>query len=117
MPATALTTVADYVAQARVLLQDTLANAYRYSDIELVQSLNLGMVEARRLRADLFLGRDVPIYTANDVTPVVIDDQFRMALLYYVVGNVQLRDEEDTQDQRALALITKFTTQLLQVAA
>jgi hypothetical protein len=117
MAATALTTVADYVAQARVLLQDTLANAYRYSDIEIVQSLNLGMLEARRLRADLFLGRDVPIYTVNDPTPVEFEPQFRMSLLYYVVGNAQLRDEEDTQDQRSVALITKFTQQLLAVAA
>lgn len=117
MAATALDTVADYVAQARVLLQDTLANAYRYSDTEIVQSLNLGMLEARRLRADLFLGRDVPDYAAADITPVVFDDQFRMSLLYYVVGNCQLRDEEDTQDQRSIALITKFTQQLLAVAA
>lgn len=117
MAATALNTVADFVAQARVLLQDTLSNAYRYSDIELVQSLNLGMIEARRIRADLFLGRDIPIYGAADVTPVVFEDQFRMSLLYYVVGNAQLRDEEDTQDQRSVALITKFTQQLLAVAA
>lgn len=117
MPAVALDTVADYVAQARVLLQDTLANAYRYSDTELVQSLNLAMLEARRLRADLFLGRAVPAYTVADATVVDIDDQFRMAFLYYIVGNAQLRDEEDTQDERAVALVNKFTSQLLQVAA
>jgi hypothetical protein len=117
MAATALNTVADYVAQARVLLQDTLANAYRYSDIELVQSLNLGLIEARRLRADLFLGRDVPIYAAADATLVDFEDQFRMSLLYYVVGNAQLRDEEDTQDERSVAFINRFIGQLLQVAA
>jgi hypothetical protein len=117
MPAVGLNTVADFVAQARVLLQDTLANAYRYSDIELVQSLNLAMIDARRLRADLFLERDVPMYTAADTTVVDIDDQFRMAFLYYVVGNAQLRDEEDTQDERAVGLITRFTSQLLQTAA
>jgi hypothetical protein len=75
------------------------------------------MIEARRLRADLFLGRAVPDYAAADPTPVVIDDQFRMSLLYYVVGNCQLRDEEDTQDERSIAFINRFTAQLLQVAA
>lgn len=110
----ALATVANFVTTARVLLQDT-AVPYRYSDAELVIALSLSMLEARKLRPDLFIGRSaaIPSYTANDTTAVVIDDQYRIPLLYYIVGHAQLRDEEDTQDARAAAFLGKFTAQML----
>lgn len=109
-----LDTVAQYVTSARTLLQDSTV-PYRYSDADLVEALNLAMYEARRLRPDLFLGRAnaVPSYTTNDGTVVVFDQQYRNAVVYYIVGRAQLRDEEDTQDTRAVALIGKFTSQLL----
>lgn len=113
----AIETVAKLIAQARVLLQDTLASGYRYSDDELLQNLNIGLLEARRLRPDLFLTSlsavDVtPEYVAVNTTALAIDQQYRLPLLYYVVGMVQLRDEEDTQDARASALMVKFSDQL-----
>jgi hypothetical protein len=111
----ALDTVTDYVAAARILLQDKSAEAYRYSDSELVLALSFAMLEARRLRPDLFIGRAsaVPSFVANDATPVVLDQQYRVAVIYYIVGHAQLRDEEDTQDQRAAALLGKFQSQML----
>lgn len=114
----ALATVADFVTSARVLLQDNTVT-YRYSDTELVSALSLAMLAARRIRPDLFLGRfsAIPAYAANDGTAVVIDDQYRTAFLYYIVGHAQLRDEEDTQDSRASALLGKFTSQLLVTAS
>lgn len=113
----ALETVSEYVAAARILLQDKTVE-YRYSDDELVLGLSLAMLEARRLRPDLFMGRSnsVPSYTITDMsdaTAVVFDPQYRVALVYYMVGNAQLRDEEDTQDQRSAALLAKFTSQLM----
>jgi len=114
----ALDTVAKYVTAARVLLQDKVA-PYRYSDDELCLALSLAMIEARRLRADLFIGRSdaVPSYTANDTTAVVFDQQYRTAILYYMVGHAQLRDEEDTQDARASVFLNKFAAQLLTIQA
>lgn len=114
----ALDTVAKYVTSARVLLQDTVV-PYRYSDAELVLALSFGILEARRLRADLFIGRydALPSFTTNDGTTVTFDEQYRMALLYYIVGHAQLRDEEDTQDARAAVLLNKFTSQMLAIAA
>jgi len=110
----ALDTVADYIHQARVLLQDTV-ETYRYSDAEILAALNFGLTEARRLRPDMFIGRldAVPFYT-DDADAVDFDVQYRMALLYYIIGNVQLRDDEDTTDARAAALLTKFVAQLTQ---
>lgn len=110
----ALATVANFITTARVLLQDGTV-PYRYSDAELLVALGMAMLEARRLRTDLFIGRasTIPSYTTNDATAVVIDDQYRPALLYYIVGHAQLRDAEDTQDSRAMGFIGKFTSHML----
>lgn len=116
----ALDTVGQYLAEARVLLQDTVDTAYRYSDKELVDCLNIGILEARRLRADLFLPRfEIPWADPDIPDPkavkVPIDPIYRPALVYYVVGRAQLRDDEATTDQRASAFMGKFTAQLMSV--
>lgn len=117
----ALETVVDYAIEARRLLQDTV-QPYRYSDENLVSALNMGLLEARRLRPDLFLNSGLrssvpsfgaPIVAAN----VPLDQQYRAALVYYIVGQTQLMDEETTQDQRATIFINKFVSQLLTIAA
>jgi hypothetical protein len=111
----ALETVADYLAQARSLLQD-LVPPYRYVDDDLVNFLNLGMLEMNKMRPDLMLATptSVPSYsTSSPTTSVAIDQQYRVAILYYMVGQAQLRDAEDVSDSRALALLTNFSNQLL----
>jgi len=109
-----LATVQDYVTAARVLLNDTDPD-YRYSDDDLLLALNLGLLEARKLRADLFLGRTdaVPSFAAVNTTAVDFDPQYRVALLYYIVGYTQLIDEEDTQDARAASFINMFKQALV----
>jgi len=114
-----LTTVQDYVDTARVLLQDTVNSPYRYSTAELVNALNLAFLEVRRLRPDLvrsYFRTSLPVYTASSLTAAVsMDQQYRMALLYYICGQAQLRDDEATQDQRATIFLNKFTA-LMQAA-
>lgn len=108
-----LDTVADYVREARTLLQDTVAT-YRYSDAELLSALNMAVQTARRLRPDLFIDVDtLPYFTAVDSTEFDMDQQYRLPFVYFMVGHAQMRDEEDTQDARAAAFIGKFTQQLL----
>lgn len=112
----ALATVGDYINDARVLLQD-LISPYRYTDAELMQNINRGLLEIRRLRPDLMItnfGGDIPAYSASGDT-VVLDQQYRVALLYYVCGQAQLRDEENVQDARATVFINKFTSQMLSI--
>lgn len=100
-----LSTVQNYLTSARVLLQDT-DEPYRYSDVELVDAMNLAFLEARRMRADLFLDATVPEYSAASLaTTVVMDQQYRLAILYFMVGHANLRDEEDTTDARATAFL------------
>ena len=116
----ALDTVQDYIDRARVLLLDQVA-PFRYPDVDLVEALNMGILEARRLRPELF--RDLfrgalPDYSPTLLTAAVaIDPICRVAFVYYIVGHAQLRDEENTQDTRAAAFLNKFVAQLTTLAA
>jgi predicted metal-dependent hydrolase len=116
--AATLETVSDYLGDARVLLQDTRV-PYRYSDDDLLRNLNIGLQNARKLRADLFLPQTdmvPPQYTAADLAKVIpIEFGYRDAFVYYMVGRAQLRDEESTTDSRAAGLMNKFVGQLLSI--
>lgn len=117
----ALDSVGQYLEEARRLLQDEVV-PYRYPDDDLVDALNIGLLEARRLRADLFLPLfDVPWVnpsgTIDSTAKITFDPMYRQSLVYYIVGRAQLRDDESTTDTRAAALITKFTQQLLTIAS
>lgn len=108
-----LETVGDLVANARVLLQD-LVVPYRYNTNELVAALNIALADARRIRPDIFLPNfTVPVYTEADTAVTVTFPVFyKSALLYFMVGFAHLRDEEDTADARAAALMLMFSTSL-----
>lgn len=113
----ALELAADYIVSARELLQDEVT-PYRYPEADFLRAIETGLLEIRRLRPDLFIGRfgtvlDVP--SAN--TPIVLDTQYRSALLYYVAGRVELRDSEDSKDARASVLLNKFIGQLTTMQA
>jgi len=120
MPA-ALETVGQYLEESRRLLQDEYT-PYRYPQDDLIDALNIALLEARRLRADLFLPTfDIPWFdptlttTTDLAVKVPIDPMYRQSLVYYMVGRAQLRDDEATVDARAASLMTKFTAQLLTV--
>lgn len=117
---TTLVSVADYITEARTLLEDKVS-PYRYSDEVIVSHLNNAVNSAAALRPDLFMValRTPPLtqYVASQpTTTVAMDMRYRTALLYYVVGQTQLIDEEDTQDTRAAALLAKFASQLMTLA-
>jgi hypothetical protein len=111
-----LDTVGDYVAEARALLQDTYTPP-RYTDADLISNLNIALSEAYRVRADLFMigvAFTLPSFTAADLTkPVPMEPGYRPAFTSYMVGRAQLRDQEDTTDPRAGALMQGFKAQLL----
>ena len=118
----ALETVGQYIEESRRLLQDEII-PYRYPQDDLIDALNIGLQEARRLRADLFLPlfelpwADPTKTTSPDLAkPVTLDPMYRSALVYYIIGRIQLRDDEPNTDQRAAGLIQKFTAQLLTIS-
>lgn len=112
-----LNTVADYVKDARVLLQDRLP-PYRYDDPSLLVGLNVALLEARRIRADLFVFNlsvrgQVQAFTVVDDTHVAMEPQFRLALLHGMCGHALERDQEDVQDIRATAFLNLFNAGLI----
>lgn len=109
----------DYIVESRRLLQDEFV-PYRYPDKDLVEALNIGLQEARRLRPDLFLPLfEVPYFNASGTIdldqPVTLDPMYRSSLVYYATGRMQLRDDEPTVDQRAAGLLQKFIGQMLTI--
>ena len=116
----ALDTVQDYVDRARVLLLDEV-EPYRYPTVDLVEALNMGIMETRRLRPEVlksYFRTSLPEFTATAMTaPVPIDPQCRVAFVYYICGQAQLRDDENNQDSRSAAFLNKFVAQLLTIQA
>ncbi len=118
MANTTLDTVADYIADARVLLQDTIVE-YRYSDASLLTALNLALMDARRMRADLFMDsfwNTWTAFTAVDTTDVPMEYQFRLAFGYGLCAHAFARDQEDVQDERSAAFLQNYNAILLGVA-
>jgi hypothetical protein len=116
-----LTTLGDLLEMIRTLLQDTDTSGgeYRYSSDSIVANINMGLIEMYRIRPDIFLENKFKIPVFNDAdlsTPLVIEQQFVPSLVYYAVGLCQMRDDEETQDQRASAFLGKFTSMLIAVA-
>jgi hypothetical protein len=114
----AFTVLGDILEQIRTLLQDvdTLGGQYRYSSDSIVQSINLGMIEMFRVRPDIFLETKfvVPQFSVSVLTaPWPIEQQWVPAIVFYAVGETQLRDDEGTQDTRAAAFLQKFTAVLV----
>jgi len=100
-----LNTVADYMADARTLLQDVIPN-YRYDEPSMLRALNVALLETRRQRADLFVFKldvngQVQAFSKVDDTYVDMEPPFRLGLLYRMCGHALARDQEDVQDIRA----------------
>lgn len=112
----ALETVSDYISDARTLLQDTIS-PYRYDDPSLIVAFNVTLLEARRVRADLFVFNHthVPSYTIVDTEEVCMEQPFRLALVYGTCAHALARDQEDVQDARAAAFMRLFYEILLGV--
>ena len=112
-----LNTVADYVSDARTLLQDLIPD-YRYDDASMLVAINAALLEARRIKPELFVynfeaGGQVQSFQEVDETYVDIEPQFRLAILHGLIGHALERDQEDVQDTRATAFLALFTQGLV----
>jgi hypothetical protein len=99
-----LETVKDYDEAVRILLQDRV-EPHRYSKGQIIRALNMALLEARRIRADLFVtryGNHVPKFEEGDGGEYVdIEPQFRLGLVYGTTAQVLEQDQEDVNDTRA----------------
>jgi hypothetical protein len=110
-------TLGGVLNQIRVLLQDTdvITGKYRYPTPQIVANINMGMIEMYRLRPDIFMENGFQIPTFNSLVlddPMKIEPQYVPPLIYYTVGLTQLRDDEQTQDQRAVNFMKTFAQTL-----
>jgi hypothetical protein len=111
----ALDTVADYISDARTLLQDIIA-PFRYDDASLLVAFNVTLLETRRVRPELFVFRHhehVPSFTVVDTEPVEMEHPFRLALVYGTCAHALARDQEDVQDARSAQFLRIFYEMLL----
>ena len=115
-----MTTFQQILDDARVLLNDELdadgSNVPRYTETQLMLYARQAIVEARRVRPDLFLSNlvgDFPALTAASTVP--IPETYHVPLVDYVVARAEMRDDEFAVDSRAATMFQKFKAGLMGV--
>jgi hypothetical protein len=117
-------TIGYLVTEARQLLNDEvpISGLPRYPDADLMTAVNDAINQVRTKRPDAFLRyglrREIPLYAypVDQDTSLPFDDMFYPAVLFYVVGRSELTEDTFADDNRAVALMGKFSQQLLTVA-
>lgn len=129
-------TIDDVQLEVREIVNDQQV-PYRYSDAWLIQVLNTCLRELYRLRPDAYIGNftsgvlsanPVNTYSTSDLqvingvanptppvpaTPFPVDDRlFFGPTVFYVVGRLEISDDEFADDNRAMTLYNAFKTQL-----
>lgn len=107
-------TLSDLVTEVREFLQDEVV-PYRFSDDRIYRLLNNAFGEAYRIRPDIFIGVDfvLPSYTSADsATDFPLDRQYFPAFVDFVVGTIEMADDEFTVDGRATAMLNIFQSRL-----
>ena len=114
-----LDSVESYIGDARTILLDWTP-PYRYSDDSLLVAFNTALLEARRLRPDMFVykfGDRMPSFGAVSSEQVPIEPQLRLPIVYGLVAHAMLRDEEDVPVERANSFLMKFQNMLVGIFA
>lgn len=111
-------TVGDIIAEARILLQDTEVGNYRWVDAMLYGALNEGLLSSGLRRPDFFRDAPIPQYAVTDVNLTInYPDVYKPALINFVVGRIEMQDDEATTEAMAAALVNAFTFTLTQPVA
>lgn len=114
-----MATFQQIIDDARVVLNDQIVDANtvpRYTESQLLGYARAALIDARRIRPDLFLANltaAFPQYTAQSDVP--IPEEYMVPLVDYVVSRSELRDDEFAVDGRASVLYQKFKNGMLGV--
>ena len=103
----------------RRMLQDD--DGVRYTNADLASEFTHAVQRLRYMRPDAFLGMygtDLPEYDETNITGAVgisfpVDSQFVTPVVDYVVGRLELRDDEFVNDGRAATLLQNFSIAVL----
>lgn len=105
--------------EARAVLQDSDETLYRYPDTMLLNALNRGLNDLERIRPEAYWERGgVPEITTDNWTAVValdLDMRFYEPLMWYVVGQMDVSEDEWVRQGRAAASLEKFRSMCLRV--
>ena len=112
-------TVDQIIDGARYQLQDV--DKDRHSDVRFLSAINAGLSELRGMRPDLiafrsFVDDNFPLkeQIIKSGTALPLSAHFYTPLLDFVVGYVSMADDEAANDQRAVALLSRFKATLRQ---
>lgn len=109
-----MTTFSQLISSARVVLND--AAGTRYTDSQMIEYANDGLIEIYRIRPDLRLGNyttSLSSFTSSDTVP--ISDTYSMFLKDYLVFRGGLREDEQSSDIRSTAFYARFKNGLIAV--
>lgn len=108
------------IDDARVLLNDEVSELNpdaRYTEAQLLGYAKSALIEARRVRPDLFLSSLTTSFAGYTVSSTIpISDDYLVSLVDYVVHRAELRDDEFTVDGRSSILLQKFKASLLGIS-
>ncbi len=106
--------ISNVFSLSRDLLNDSRPPV-RWSDAFLVGFLNQALLETKRLRSDLFISSAGVVIEYTDADAALtfpIDDTYLMPIVEFVVGMVELSDDEYATDGKAVAMLTVFARAL-----
>lgn len=107
--------VGDVINEVKELVQDD--DTVRYTQESYINALNNGLAEGYRLRPEFFRGTGLPVYSVGDESETLSwPPQYRLPLILYCVGHLELRDAQGNEDARAAALMTAFVNKLTGLA-
>lgn len=113
-------TIGDMMVDVRVLLQDT-RSPFRYREPDLYTSLNAALMQARRTRPDLFMGRfgseDFSFDEVRKAEPFPLAPWYWEAFIEYIVGRSEMRDDEFSNEGRAVVFMNRFHAKMLSLGA
>ncbi len=104
--------VGDLVRKIRQTVQDIAGD--RYTDARIFDAINLGVLDTRRSRPDMFIGRfDAATPQFTDLTQEFsLPEVIIPPIVSYAVGWIEMGDDEYTQDGRAAAMFKKHSSDL-----
>lgn len=113
---TAVRTVGMCVAEARTLINDTVA-PYRYRERDLYTYFGTAILQVRRFRPDLFITgvSALPVYAVTDAElPFPVMETMYPAVVQSIVATAEMRDDTWTEDGKGRALLEGVLNSLQQ---
>jgi len=124
----AVKSIDDAVNEIRMLINDLDVGGYRFTQAQVLDKLNSALLEVYRYRPDAYIGNfqqgilsvtSPTTYVVTDLglnpaTPFPLDIRlFFSPVVFYVVGMLDLTDDEFADDNRAMTVLQTFRNQLI----